>query len=260
MKFGALLISSTAIFLAFSGQIGPASASSVQPFNINSQMCFAAAQREERARTIPDALLQAISLAESGRRDEATRRLVAWPWTVMAEGKGRYFPSKKHAVAAVKELQQRGVQNIDVGCMQINLMHHGDAFDTIETALDPETNVAYGARYLSALRRETDSWFIAVKRYHSANPKFHMPYRGRVFRIWRNIKKRQLAVQASRPTAEVELAENSESMSIDIRHNTAAHSVKFPPPILETRQHWWRDAFKQANAALSKFDSRTSKR
>ena len=73
----------------------------------------------------------------------------------MAEGEGRYFPTKNEAVAAVRELQLRGIRNVDVGCMQVNLMHHGDAFESIEAALEPEINVAYGARYLAALHRET---------------------------------------------------------------------------------------------------------
>ena len=71
------------------------------------------------------------------------------------------------AVEAVKELQRRGTRNIDVGCMQINLLYHSDAFDSIESAFEPSINVAYGAKYLSALHNETGSWFTAVRRYHS---------------------------------------------------------------------------------------------
>lgn len=63
-------------------------------------------------------------------------------------GKGRYFATKEEAVRAVKKLQAQGVKSIDVGCMQINLAYHGDAFDSIEDALDPETNVTYGAKFL----------------------------------------------------------------------------------------------------------------
>ena len=202
-------------------------------------------------RDVPDALIQALSVAESGRRNEATRQLVAWPWTVMAENEGRYYDSKAEAVEAVKELQRRGTRNIGVGCMQINLLHHSDAFDSIESAFEPSVNVAYGAKYLSALHNETGSWFTAIKRYHSAKPKYHLPYRGRVFRIWRNIKKHHLSVRRSRPITEVAFSENSELMSTDIRGETFESPGRFPPKILESSKNRWRDAFKQAEAALS---------
>ena len=109
-----------------------------------------------------------------------------------------------------------GVQNIDVGCMQINLMHHKKAFPSIDAAFDPAINVDYGAKYLAALHRETSSWFTTVKRYHSAHPKLHLPYRGRVFRIWRNIKTKHLERHAHRPTKEYELTHGSESMPVEI--------------------------------------------
>ena len=41
-----------------------------------------------------------------------------------AEGVGTYYPSKAAAIAAVEALQARGVQSADVGCMQVNLLHH----------------------------------------------------------------------------------------------------------------------------------------
>tara|TARA_B100000161_G_C33284079_1_gene295611 strand:- start:92 stop:496 length:405 start_codon:yes stop_codon:yes gene_type:complete len=109
-----------------------------------------------------------------------------------------------------------GVQKIDVGCTQINLMHHKKAFPSIEAAFDPAINVAYGAKYLAALHRETSSRFTAVKRYHSAHPKFHLPYQGRVFRIGRNIKTKHLERQAHRPKKEYELKHGSESMPVEI--------------------------------------------
>jgi hypothetical protein len=68
--------------------------------------------------------MQAISLAESGRWDKSSRSHFAWPWTVMAHGKGRFFPSKAAAIAAVRRLQADGLKNIDVGSMQVNLKYH----------------------------------------------------------------------------------------------------------------------------------------
>jgi hypothetical protein len=61
------------------------------------------------------------------------------------------FPTKAKAIAHVRELQARGVRNIDVGCMQINLRHHPNAFPDLETAFDPEMNTAYAAQFLNGL-------------------------------------------------------------------------------------------------------------
>ena len=73
----------------------------------------------------------------------ADRRVHPWPWTINAEGQGLFYDTKAQAVAAVRALQARGVRSIDVGCMQVNLMHHPDAFPTLEQAFDPQTNAAY---------------------------------------------------------------------------------------------------------------------
>ncbi len=123
---------------------------------------------------------------------------------------------KAAAIAAAQSTQAEGIQNIDVSCTQKNLMHHKKAFPSIEAAFDPAINVVYGAKYLAALHRETSSWFTAAKRYHSARPKFHLPYRGRVFRIWLNIKTKHLERNAHRPTKEYELTNGSESISGEI--------------------------------------------
>ena len=115
-------------------------------------LCAAATARQEQADGIPVHLLRAISLAETGRWDAVDRVNLAWPWTVTAEGKGRYFDTKAAAVAEVRALKARRIRNIDVGCMQINLFYHPDAFADLEAALDPASNVAYAASYLKNLR------------------------------------------------------------------------------------------------------------
>lgn len=256
MKFGAYLLP-IAIICSVGSNISAAAANPLPPTDVR-EYCSFAAGKQERLHNIPDSLLRALSLAESGRRDSHSRQLVAWPWTVMAEGEGRYFPTKNEALAAVQALQLRGIRNVDVGCMQVNLMHHGNAFESIEAALEPEINVAYGAQYLAALHRETGSWFTAVKRYHSSRPKFHMPYRGRVFRIWRNIKAHQLVQQAARPTAEFSLQDDSESLSVDVDIVAAKIAILNIPVIPVDRSTLWRDAFNQARNALSAYDARQS--
>jgi hypothetical protein len=66
-----------------------------------------------------------------------------WPWAIDADGVGQFFATKAQAVAAVAALQAQGVHSIDVGCMQVNLMHHPDAFMSLDQAFDPTANTAF---------------------------------------------------------------------------------------------------------------------
>lgn len=151
-------------------------------------LCERAIVAAEQARDLPHLLVQAIAYTESGYISEAHGRRVAWPWTVMAEGKGRYYPSKQAAIAAVEGLQARGIGNIDVGCMQVNLHYHGDAFASLEEAFDPVHNVAYATAFLLDLRRTSNSWTRAIKQYHSRDRQRQFRYRAKVYREWEALK------------------------------------------------------------------------
>ncbi len=132
----------------------------------------------ETANEIPDGLLKAIGFAESGRTVGGRR--VAWPWTVNAQGQGHYFGSKSEAVAFVQELQAQGVSVIDVGCMQVNLHYHPQAFASLDDAFDPAANVAYAAKFLSWLQDETKDWSTAARYYHSRTPSLGRAYAARL--------------------------------------------------------------------------------
>ncbi|TVR95214.1 MAG: lytic transglycosylase domain-containing protein [Rhodospirillales bacterium] len=162
----------------------PAASGRAQADTATGLLCAAAIAAEEAGSAIPRHLLAAIGLAESGRWDAGRKASVAWPWTVMAEGRGQFFPTRQAAISHVERLQARGVRNIDVGCMQINLMHHPDAFTDLEEAFDPVRNVAYAARYLRSLHAETGSWEAAAGRYHSATPVHNARYRAVIARLW----------------------------------------------------------------------------
>lgn len=144
--------------------------------------CRQAIQAEERRSQIPPRLLAAIASVESGRWDKVSRVNVAWPWTVMAEGKGKFYPDQHTAIQAVEKLRQRGVSNIDVGCMQINLGYHPDAFESLHEAFNPEANVAYAAAFLKQLRVQKRSWQRAVRFYHSSDPKRQQYYGTKVYK------------------------------------------------------------------------------
>ncbi|TDG29853.1 lytic transglycosylase domain-containing protein, partial [Paracraurococcus ruber] len=147
-------------------------------------LCRAAIARAEQERGIPPRLLAAIGRVESGRRDPQTGAMHPWPWVINAEGRGSFFPDKAAAIAAVRALQAQGVRSIDVGCLQINLRHHPDAFASLEEAFDPLANARYGARFLSELQATRGDWMLAAANYHSQTPGFAEPYRARVAAAW----------------------------------------------------------------------------
>jgi soluble lytic murein transglycosylase-like protein len=142
--------------------------------------CRRAIAAVEPGSGIPAGLLGAVALVESGRADPATGRPVPWPWTWNAAGEGRHAATKSEAVSAVATLLTAGTRSVDVGCMQVNLFHHPDAFPDLDAAFDPMTNVRYAARFLLSLKAQTGEWGTAVARYHSAEEARGVPYSRRV--------------------------------------------------------------------------------
>jgi hypothetical protein len=153
-------------------------------------LCRIAAAKAEYRWKIPRQLLSAVSLAETGRWNGEKREITAWPWTVYAEGQGHYLPTKQAAIRKVHTLQAKGVRNIDVGCMQINLHYHGDAFDSLDQAFDPARNASYAARFMKRLHGELKSWTMAAGTYHSRTPDLNRTYRAKVKRLWHGERKR----------------------------------------------------------------------
>ena len=145
--------------------------------------CSAAIQAAERQHGIPDRLLHSIGLVESGRAVSG-RGAASWPWTINAAGAGRFFETKPAAIAAVEQARSAGIHSIDVGCMQVNLVHHPAAFASLEQAFDPQANANYAAAFLSSLFRKTGSWPAAAEAYHSSTPDLGIPYGRRVMALW----------------------------------------------------------------------------
>ena len=144
--------------------------------------CQAAIQAVERTAGLPPALMSAIARTESGR--VVGGRLVAWPWTINVAGTGYYYGSAQEAVAAVEGFRASGVQSIDVGCMQVNLVHHPGAFASLQQAFDPAVNVRYAAQFLTRLQAELGTWPGAIGAYHSRTPDLADGYGRRVMQAW----------------------------------------------------------------------------
>lgn len=150
----------------------------------DSDACVSSVADVQRHAQSPDGLLNAIATIESGRPDRATRQAVPWPWTIDVYGMGYFYQTKAQAIGAVQALQAAGVRSIDVGCMQMNLMYHPDAFKSLDEAFDPRTNVVQGARFLTALYHQSGSWPKAVAAYHSQTADIGASYEKRVVALW----------------------------------------------------------------------------
>ena len=145
--------------------------------------CRAAIAVAEQEHGLPPALLGAIARVESGR-PQAEGGVAPWPWTINAEGQGRFFDSKAEAMAAVEALRARGVTVVDVGCLQVNLHHHPQAFGSLEEAFDPWANARYAGLFLSRLQAAAGDWVKAAGHYHSQTPERAEGYRMRVLAAW----------------------------------------------------------------------------
>ena len=146
--------------------------------------CLQAGAVAEQRYKLPVGLLAAIGRVESGRSDIAGGVVLAWPWSINAEGHDHIFASKAVAMREVAQLFTQGMRSIDVGCFQINLLHHPDAFTSLTEAFDPQANADYAARFLVTLLGRQGGWPGAISAYHSSTPELADAYRARVYASW----------------------------------------------------------------------------
>lgn len=120
---------------------------------------------------VPPDLMLALGHAESGWK----------AYAVNSAGTSHFPQTAAAAVALVRGEQARGVTSIDVGCGQINLRWHADAFGDLVDAFDPERNAEYAARFLAELEATHGDWPTAVAHYHSNDRQAQQAYLDRVY-------------------------------------------------------------------------------
>lgn len=149
------------------------------------QDCGLAARAATARSGLPRGLLAAIGLVESGRPDGPADAREPWPYTVDADGAGHWFATATEAVDFVRTALASGARAVDVGCFQIDLEDHPDAFASLRAAFAPTANAAYAARFLARLHARLGSWEAAIAAYHSATPARGEPYARLVRAAWR---------------------------------------------------------------------------
>ncbi|HTC11959.1 MAG TPA: hypothetical protein VK726_24610 [Acetobacteraceae bacterium] len=71
------------------------------PLASPSQLCEPAIIVAERMGRLPERMMDAIAVVESGRLDERTGKPRPWPWTIYAEGQGGFFATRQQAIDAL---------------------------------------------------------------------------------------------------------------------------------------------------------------
>lgn len=141
-----------------------------------STICTMMAQQTEAFTGVPSGVLQAIAASESG----STTHRNGWPYAVNNGGAGYWFPTEAAAIAFVTAALQNGAHAIDVGCFQIDLEAHPDAFVNLEQAFSPQDGALFAAGLLLRLHNQSNSWMAAIAAYHSSNWQYGIPYENRV--------------------------------------------------------------------------------
>lgn len=146
-------------------------------------ICSSSMDLIEKKYMIPHKLLVAISLTETGRTVDGS--YVSWPWSLNVSGQSFVFENKESTERFLKEKIENEVNNIDIGCMQINYRYHKKSFEDLNSFLDPDKNVEWAAKFLVSLHKKYKSWNTAISRYHSSNPIRMKKYLSKVHKNWK---------------------------------------------------------------------------
>ena len=150
---------------------------------LSEKKCATSIESVEKKYKIPHKLLSAISLTETGRTVDGA--FVSWPWSLNVSGKSFIFDSQENTKNFLQEKIDNKVNNIDIGCMQINYKYHKKSFEDLNSFLDPDKNVEWAAKFLVSLYNKHKSWNIAISRYHSSNPVRMKKYLLKVHKNWK---------------------------------------------------------------------------
>ena len=202
-------------------------ASDISPNNFldSSERCSRFFEDYEKKYDLPIKLLSSVSIIETGRRHPLLQTVSSWPWSVNHLGRSFYFDTKTDAIKFVSNLIKQGHRSIDVGCMQVNLKHHPQAFQTLQQAFDPKNNIAYAAKLLKNHYLNNASWVKAIAHYHSGETTRGREYANKVLKVWQ--EKSSQFTEVSEPT-KLNVTENSKSPSMTVERVTDSNIGSLP--------------------------------
>ncbi|MSP48542.1 MAG: lytic transglycosylase domain-containing protein [Alphaproteobacteria bacterium] len=145
-------------------------------------LCTTGVAEAERTHGIPEGLLLAMAIQESGVSGQP------YPWALNLGGRVVYASTQDAAQKILGERRAKGRKNLYAGCMQLSVFHHGRAFASLRDLLQPQRNVAYAARYLAAHYDDYGDWQAAVRRYQGGKARQSAAYFCRVLRTLGEIR------------------------------------------------------------------------
>ncbi|HBK06073.1 MAG TPA: hypothetical protein DDZ81_09430 [Acetobacteraceae bacterium] len=151
-------------------------------------VCQQVGRAAEQAFDLPPGVLVAIGKAESAQ----------WPWTANVDGAAEMYRSKAEALEALTRVRSPRPANMDIGCFQISMRYHPNAFASMDQALDPAVNANYAAQFLRTLHERTGDWPRAIGLYHSATETLEADYRNRVMALWKDAPAEPVVDEAPR--------------------------------------------------------------
>ena len=129
---------------------------------------------QEELNKIPSGLLLAIATVESGSE----------PYALNIQGKSVIGRNKTEVANLIHEALAKGITNIDVGVMQLNIRWHQENFGSIEEMLEPKKNIEYAASFLLTLYKKYGDWHKAVRFYHSSTAEYYRKYSRKITLAW----------------------------------------------------------------------------
>jgi hypothetical protein len=116
--------------------------------------CLLAARRAEEVHGLPEGLLVAIALSESGLHAHA-----------LNIGGRAHYPETLAAARALYASASRG-SSVMAGCVQVNARVHARGADW---PLDAARSADWGGALLRRMYRDTGSWTVALARWHGGS-------------------------------------------------------------------------------------------
>jgi len=111
-------------------------------------------------------ILYAVALVESAKVSKRVAR--PWPWALNRQGHPFIPSSLTEAKEILGGTLAKGIRNIDVGLMQVNVRWQGHRVSQPEDLLDPETNLKVGADVLAeAIGSAPGNLPLGIGRYHA---------------------------------------------------------------------------------------------
>lgn len=162
-------------------------------------LCDVAAQKAANQTGVPQSVLLAVTLTETGRSTETGLR--PWPWAVNQAGKGHWFSTPEEAVSFAETQLDQGLRNFDVGCFQLNHRWHSKGFTSTIDMFDPTSNALYAAQFLAELYAEKGDWSLAAAAYHSRTPELADRYQAKFDTILAGLADQPMQSYADGPQA-----------------------------------------------------------